>query len=313
MRERALKAILILWLATYMGYAQPTGQPSGQPTAQPTRQPIRQPSGQPSTQPTLGLPKPLAQIVAVTPNYAAFIPDALASTDATILKAKIAIAMALGAFSCALLFSWRLDDVKTARRTLVLLRFYILVEYALQAILLYYLLALGSPLPVTTAIVLLPDGKTDWLFSFWRPLTSLLLIGAGTMASTTPAPKLICLLGCAWNLTQTLVSMVQIDDYETQVMQFQAPRGNYSRNDLIFLYWRDIVSLGVSFAILFSVLHIAALQGVFTVYEAPFLTYSQIRGAETDRAATMRKHRTDRIKTELAMDRVDKKFRKKEN
>ena len=195
-----------------------------------------------------------------------------------------------------------LTDVETARRTLRLLRFYIFADFVLLAVLLYYLLTQGSPVPITSALALLPDGKTNWLFSFWRPLTSLLLVGAGTMASTAPAPKLVCLLGCVWELVQNLVSLVQLDDYETQASLFRAPRGSYSRDDLLLLFWRDVAGLGVAFATLFTLLHLAAIQGVLTLYEPPYVTYAQIRGALSDRPATMRRQRTTRLRTELAQE-----------
>lgn len=258
-------------------------------------------------QPTYGA-HPLPPNPNIVPNFASFIPEAVTGTSSpALVKAKMAVAAALGAFGCAASLSWMqgLSDIETARRTLHMLRFYIFAEFALLGVLLYYLLTQGSPLPITSALALLPDGKTDWLFSFWRPLTSLLLVGAGTMASAAPAPKLVCLLGCAWEIVQNLVSLVQLDDYETQATLFRAPRGSYSSDDLLVLFWRDVAGLGVAFAILFTLLHLTALQGIFTLYEPPYVTYAQIRGSLSDRSATMRQQRTTRLRTELAREKIN--------
>ena len=231
-------------------------------------------------------------------SLGASIPQALVNGDATLVRVKASVGVAVVVFVCLVLIPAR-SLAAAARRSAVVGLLLVACQTVLVGIFLYFILARGPPWPGVAAsspIPLLPDGKTEWLFSIWRPLTVLLTVGAGVMSSASPVPKYVCLVGCCWDVVQDLVSVVQIGSYLAQVAGLGAPLGaNYSAADLQVLYWRDIVALGVSFLLLLETLHLFVLQGVATEAVAPHVTWQQIQGGETDRAGVLGRQRYARL------------------
>ena len=245
-----------------------------------------------------------------------YIGDGIGSFEPTLVRIKVSAVVGLGVFVLVILFppfslspsggsnATRWAVVRLCRRLFLFIRLAVLVSLALSGLLLYYIITQGSPVPVIAAsspFPLLPDGKTAWLFSVWRPLVVVLLVGSGVMAAASPTPKYLCILGCSWDVVQCLASAVQIGDYMTQMAQFAAPlQGQYSVFQIVVLYWRDIFSVGVSSWLLFLTVYLAILQGVATEASGPpDVTYHQITSGLADRPSTMTGERKKRLRDQV--------------
>lgn len=245
-----------------------------------------------------------------------YIGDGIGSSEPTLVRIKVSAVVGLGVFVLVILlppFSLSPSDgsnatrsavVRLCRRLFLFIRLAVLVSLALSGLLLYHIIAQGSPVPVIAAsspFPLLPDGKTAWLFSVWRPLMVVLLVGSGVMAAASPTPKYLCILGCSWDVVQCLASAVQIGDYMTQMAQFAAPlQGQYSVFQIVVLYWRDIFSVGVSSWLLFLTVYLAILQGVATEASGPpDVTSHQITSGLADRPSTMTGERKKRLRDQV--------------
>lgn len=237
--------------------------------------------------------------MSATPDFGAAIAAVLSSDELALVRAKAGFAIALGLF--LVMFLWPAQNQSiVARRVVISIRALLTVQFALLAILLNYVVTKGSPWPAalsSSPIPLLP-GKTDWLFSIWRPLTVFLTVGAGVMMASSPFPKYICIVGCCWDIMQDLVSMVQIGSYMSQVSNFGAPLVMYNSFDLSTLYWRDIVALGVSSLILFQTMHLFVLQGA-GLGGRPDISWQQITGGLQDRSHIMCWQRYSRLSDEI--------------
>ena len=228
---------------------------------------------------------------------------AVLSSDeqACLVLVKASFAIALGLFLGMFLWPAQSQSV-VARRVFVSIRALLAVQFALLAILLSYVVTNGSPWPAalsSSPIPLLP-GKTEWLFSIWRPITVFLTIGAGVMMASSPFPKYICIVGCCWDIMQDLVSVVQIGSYIDQVSNFGAPLGMYNSYGLSTLYWRDIVALGVSSLIMFQTMQLFILQGDSAgLGGRPDVSWQQITGGLQDRSDVMCRQRYSRLSDEI--------------
>ena len=227
------------------------------------------------------------------------IPLAWASSDPVLVHAKASLGVAVGLFVIRLCLPVS-TPADAARQSFRLVLVLIVVEFALAGILLYCTLALGSPWPAAASsspIPLLPGGQVEWTFSFWRPVTVLLMIGSGVMATTSPYPKYLCISGCCWDALQDLLSMMQLGSYLAQVSGQGAPLGAYSLEQLTTLYWRDVVALGASFLLLLVCIELLALQGVW-MGGPPRVTWQETQGGLVDRARVLCQQRYSRLSAE---------------
>ena len=141
-------------------------------------------------------------------------------------------------------------DIISARKTIRIIRFCILFEYILIAIVLYYYINHGPPV---TDNILLSYGSSvaglkalsgGWLYGFAKPLFSLVFIGIGILGDLHPATRYLCMIGCAAEVFGSSLASFQVLDLINQILYHGAVSSSYTVSNLRVYYWANIISIG---------------------------------------------------------------------
>jgi hypothetical protein len=177
----------------------------------------------------------------------------------------------------------------SAKTIIKFIRIYIGTEIILLFFLLYNRIFYGSPILYINAISNFGGKSNDsYIYGLWRPLVGLFLISFGLIGDMHYIPRLLCIFGCLIQVIGDSFSSFQIDDLIFQKMHRNYPTGDYSYNKLLYYYWRDIGSFGLSFCILMLMCYFSILLGW---YGKPYISYQNIEGGDIDRSKTMREQR----------------------
>lgn len=194
----------------------------------------------------------------------------------------------------------------SARTIIKFIRIYIGTEIILLFFLLYNKLFYGSPILHIHALSNFGYKINDsYIYGIWRPLAGIFLISFGFVGDMHYIPRLLCILGCLVEVICDSFSSFQIDDIIFQKLNRNYPTGEYSYNKLLYYYWRDIGSFGLSFCILMLMCYFSVLLGC---YGKPMISYQSIEGGDIDRCKTMREQRRIRNRSLTNCDEYDDKI-----
>ena len=143
---------------------------------------------------------------------------------------------------------------------------------------------LGSPVLVgaTTSY----GTGTSWVFGWGRPCMGIVFIAFGATASMHPMPRILCMTGCGLQIVFDAMSAFQVRTYIDEMDTLAAPAPpNYTRQLLLYYYWRDVSSVGVASVLLLMVAHLALVVGCCY---PPLIPYRVIEGGDLDRCEVMR-------------------------
>jgi hypothetical protein len=143
---------------------------------------------------------------------------------------------------------------------------------------------LGSPVLVGAALTY--GTGTSWVFGWGRPCMGIAFIAFGATASMHPVPRFVCMTGCALQIIFDAMSAFQVRNYIDEMDTSAAPAPpNYTRQLLLYYYWRDVSSIGVALVLLLMVAHLALVVGCCY---PPLIPYRLIEGGDLDRCEVMR-------------------------
>jgi hypothetical protein len=230
--------------------------------------------------------------------YFDYILPAFESTDSVIMHIKYAFGAGLCAFLALLMYICltckMFFGAKAARRVMALARILIFCEIVLQFWLLdwavrYDMLANRSSVPRITF-------STSYSVSFihhWpRPIIGIVFIGVGLFGDFHASLSLLAVLACLFLILFDAASAVEVRDHLSAVIQYGSPIGDYTKNGLLIYYYRDIVSVGLSSAVMFCLLQYLVLVGFF---QPNLIPLEAVQGGESNRAASMRRDRAVRL------------------
>ena len=237
-----------------------------------------------------------------TGGYFDYIIPAVVSADTVMIDVKIAFFSGLMGFlglllyisiSCKMFFG-----AKAARRVMALARVLIVCELMLMVWLLdwslnYDNLANRSSQP---KIVFSTSYTVSYIHHWPRAAFGMVFLGVGMFGDLHPAPCIIACLACIYNILFDSVSAVEVRDHLSAVIQYASPSGDYTKDGLLTYYYRDIVSIAFSSAIMFCVLQYLVLVGFF---QPQLIPLDVMMGGEENRSASMRRDRTQRMKTQI--------------
>lgn len=214
-------------------------------------------------------------------------------SDYALLRAKYSFLAGLAVFIVFLPFlrsRKSFCDALAAKKVVRVLRFFIFTSCICMSILLYCVCIYGSPIRLHMLTAYSDMGyqssDTSWLFGYGRPAAVILFTGMGMVAEMYPLARLFCIMGCCAEIISGTLSSVQVYAYVVQMMKAQAPpQGMYNRQLILFYFWRDIASIGLSTISLFFALLLTCMVGICN---PPYITYHQINGGELDRYKTFR-------------------------
>ena len=214
------------------------------------------------------------------------LPEALSSYQITLVDLKFSFIVGLAVF---LIFSplygsrKSFFDAIAARNVVTFARFFVFAEILLLLILFYFYFEHGSPLKLHQW---LGYGNGDsWLYTYGRPTGGLVFISMGMLAEVHPLNRILCIIGCCGQMFGDALSAYQVNDYINQVASNHAPNNNYTRNEMLAYYWRDIVSFGVCTMLL---LLVGLLTVILGCCEPQLIHPSLVSGNDLDRYAAMR-------------------------
>jgi hypothetical protein len=184
-------------------------------------------------------------------------------------------------------------DVIASRKVMKCLRTLIFFELCCLGVLFYFYFEYGSPILMNAQFSYGSSSYSgNWLFSFPRPVTGLVLIGMGLFGDNHSIIRVFCMIGCGIQMIGDACSAYQVNDYRNQQLKNSAPHYNgYTPDTLLTFYWRDIVSIAVCTAALLLAAHMTNIVGWCN---PPLIHPSLISGAEYDRYAVMKRNREDR-------------------
>ena len=192
-------------------------------------------------------------------------------------------------------------------------RFLIVLHFLCNAILLHWSVYYDNMVARTSWPRILVGTKYEmsWLHHMPRAVTSLFFVGAGVGAAYHSFPALLCVLACFLDLISSIISAVELRDYINQSLSNGAPLGgDWTKDTIMWYYYRDITSIALSSAVLFSVLHVMILLGYMgsPLRHLPgnggaawedgrdrLLTYDKVAGGHLDRAARLREQRDKQL------------------
>jgi hypothetical protein len=179
------------------------------------------------------------------------------------------------------------SDVLAAKKVISVIRIVILIEVLILFFLLYFVAALGSPLPHNQ---LTDYGNGDsWIYGYARPLVGMIVIGFGVFSDMNLFPRIVCILGCFLQIATDALSAFQVNDYYVQMKDHKAPNNYYNLNLMQMYFYRDIVSIGLSFLIALLIFHICFILGFNLTYQN--IPFQVIAGGDIDRCEIMRQQR----------------------
>ena len=235
-------------------------------------------------------------------GYFDYIIPAAVSADEVLVHVKYAFFSGLVAFLGLLLYITltckMFFGAKAARRVMALARVLIVVELTLLVWLLdwsmnYDNLANRSSVPKISF-------STSYTVSFihhWpRPALGMIFLGVGMFGDLHPAPCVIACLTCIYNILFDAASAIEVRDHLSAVIQYGSPSGDYTKDGLLTYYYRDIISIAFSSAILFCVLQYLVLVGFF---QPQLIPVDVMMGGDENRPASMRRDRTSRMKAQI--------------
>jgi hypothetical protein len=181
-------------------------------------------------------------------SYFGAIPASLESNDAILKDIKISFIIAFILFFALLpLYTSRKSywDIISARKTIKYIRFFILLEAIVIAIVLYFCITHNSPIYLGQ---LLSYGNSNynnsWLYGFGRPTFAIVTIGMGLLCEAHPAMRLVCLLGCLGEVFSAALAAFQIGNYIFQITKNSSPLiHGYTVHQLRVYYYASIISI----------------------------------------------------------------------
>lgn len=235
-------------------------------------------------------------------GYFDYILPAVESTDKVILEVKYAFFSGLVAFLGLLLYITltckRFFGPKAARHVMALARVLIVCELALMIWLLDWSLNYDNLANRTSQprIVFSTSYSISFIHHWPRAGFGMVFLGVGMFGDLHPAPCIVTCLTCIYNILFDAVSATEVRDHLNAVIQYGSPSGDYTKDGLLVYYYRDIVSIAFSSAIMFCILQYLVLVGFF---QPQLIPLDQVIGGEENRTASMRRDRTLRMKTQI--------------
>jgi hypothetical protein len=170
-----------------------------------------------------------------------------------------------------------------ARHVSLLMRYLVVIEAVLNLILLVCTIKYGSPVNVNQFASI--GKRTSWTYGYGRPLCGLsVTTPSGLIAAAHPWLRIICISSAFVQLTFDSFSAFQVGHLLDQVSSSEAPTGLYSQESLNLYYWRDLISVSISFMIVL----LGCLLSTVAGWVEPDVRYSKVEGSELDRTQVMR-------------------------
>lgn len=177
----------------------------------------------------------------------------------------------------------KISKILFARHVSLSLRILVIIEAVLNLILLVCTIKYGSPVNVNQFASI--GKRTSWTYGYGRPLCGLSVMAtSGLIAAAHPWLRMICICSAFAQVTFDSFSAFQVGHLLDQVSTSGAPTGLYSRESLNMYYWRDLLSVSISFM---TVL-LSCLLSTVAGWIGPIVQYSKIEGSDLDRAQNMR-------------------------
>jgi hypothetical protein len=241
-----------------------------------------------------------------------------ASTNEVISNVRMAFLSGLAALALLLIYEETTGGAAfggpvAAHKTVWFSRLLIILHLICNAVLLHWCVYYDNMVARTSWPRILVGSKHEmsWLHHFPRALTSLFFVGTGVGSAYHVFPALLCVLACFLDIISSTVSAVELRDYINQSLSNNAPLGgDWTKDTIMWYYYRDIVSIALSSAVLFSVLHIMVLIGhlgnplsSFNAAEGSsdgaqadrVLYYDKVAGGHLDRSSRMRELRDKQL------------------
>ena len=177
-------------------------------------------------------------------------------------------------------------DALAARKVAFTLKATIVAELFVLLPLIYCVVSLGSPIPITSK-----DINYHWMYNYGRPVSGIGLLSFGMFGDMHAVARWICIVGCIIQATSDAYSAVQVYHYMEQVDENHAPNGEYSSRTLSWYYWRDIGSFGLCILLLMVCLHLSTIVGWC---QPQLISYPAIVGGEGDRTSVFQEQRASR-------------------
>ena len=206
-------------------------------------------------------------------------------------------------------------DHIAARKVARVILFVTAVEICWMSPLIYCVSNLGSPITIDAFTSYGKNGQT-WLYGYGRPCMGISFMAFGVAASMHPTPRIVCMIGCIMEIIFDSLSAFQVRNYCDTMVTFAAPAPpNYTRQLLLYYYWRDVTSIAVAMVLLLMTIHLTILVGCC---HPPMIPYRMLEGGDLDRCEIMRQNL--RIRREIdeiewhdeQSDKADRKKRRQE-
>eukprot|EP01041_Mallomonas_annulata_P002540 gene2541-4952_t len=179
-------------------------------------------------------------------------------------------------------------DAMAANKVIFILRLLVLIEMLACFLLLYIVIAYGSPLPAPFKSAAMAYGTRDsnsWVYGYARPITGIVTIIMGAFGEMHPAPRFLCIFGAILQAFCDGLSAVGVMDYIDQFINYSAPLGQYNLLLMTIYLYRDLISLAVNVWIILLCSHLANVVGW---WEPQLISYQSIVGGDLDRCQVMR-------------------------
>ena len=108
------------------------------------------------------------------------------------------------------------------------------------------------------------DNHNSYNFGYARPLVGITGIGLGYFGHYNSLFRSSCIVACLIQIAFDLISAFQLSNYVDTIYNISSASlniGKYSKNLLIYGYWRDIVSIGICTSILCLTLYLSIITG----------------------------------------------------
>ncbi len=160
-------------------------------------------------------------------------------------------------------YSWW--DAIAAKRVLRYLRAFICLEWVALSILLFYIINYGNPIMVDNVTdYTVQDNHNSYNFGYARPIVGIIGIGLGYFGHYNCLFRSGCIVACVIQIAFDLISAFQLSNYVDTIYNISSGSlniGKYSKNLLIYGYWRDIVSIGICTSVLCLTLYLSIITG----------------------------------------------------
>jgi len=198
------------------------------------------------------------------------IPTSITSNDWSLVHIKLSFSISVLLFFISFPFyasrksSW---DVISAIRAIRVIRLWILVEFILISIIIYYLSTRGPPISasdflsygnIISNVQYLTGG---WVFGFGKPICAVVFIGVGILGEMHPATRILCLVGCGIEVFGASLAAYEVQDLITQIQTNGTTSKTYTVSILQVYYWVNILSIAISTQILLISSYLCCLLG----------------------------------------------------